>query len=126
MLDWLLDRKDAFWIDKGFRRIVEVDVFDIEVRNQVRAVPERPANFKAAVQKQIQRLRRIRLKRRGGAVITAREKFAREFAAGGSPDEFKDASSNIRVAIILHSLFDHVHRRPAHSGVICRREMPAC
>ena len=44
--DRLLNRKDALRIDKRFRRIVEVDVFNIEIRDQCVAVPERTANFK--------------------------------------------------------------------------------
>ncbi len=53
----LLNGKHAFWIDKRFRRIIEVDVFDIEVRNQPVAVPKRTADFEAIIQKRIQRSR---------------------------------------------------------------------
>ncbi len=44
--DRLLNRKDALRIDKRFRRIVEVDVFNIEIRDQCVVIPERTANFK--------------------------------------------------------------------------------
>ena len=51
--DRLLNRKDALRIDKRFRRIVEVDVFNIEIRDQCVVIPERTANFKTIVQKRI-------------------------------------------------------------------------
>ena len=51
--DRLLDRKDAFRIYKRFRRIIEVDVFDIEIRNQCVAVPKRPADFETTIQKRV-------------------------------------------------------------------------
>ena len=51
--DRLLNPKDALRLQKCFSRIIEVDVFDIKICNQARAVPKRPVNFKAAVQKQI-------------------------------------------------------------------------
>ena len=51
--DRLLNRKDALRIDKRFRRIVEVDVFNIEIRDQCVVIPERTANFKTTIQKRI-------------------------------------------------------------------------
>ena len=51
--DRLLNCKDALRIEKHFRRIIEVDVFNIEVRNQCVAIPERTADFKTIVQKRI-------------------------------------------------------------------------
>ncbi len=50
LLDWMLNRKRPFWIDERLGRIVEVNVFDIEIGDQSLAVPERPADFKTAVQ----------------------------------------------------------------------------
>jgi hypothetical protein len=53
LFDWLLYGEDPLWIDERFRRIIEVDVFDIEIRNQGLAIPKGAADFEAMIQKRI-------------------------------------------------------------------------
>ena len=53
LLHWLLDGEHAFRFDKRFRRMIEVDVLNIEIRKQCVAVPEGTADFETIIQKRI-------------------------------------------------------------------------
>jgi hypothetical protein len=108
--DGRLEREDAFLIQECIRGIIEIDVLEIEMRDQRGAIPERAVQLGAAIQptRQLFDRQRFAVMR---AVLSSCSKIDRAVSFRTRiPKELMDARPDILIAAIRTPIF----QRKAH------------